>query len=82
VPPSLPDLVGEFKRDYPRIDLDNSLPAARVITALKQLAGKRAPPRNLVVDHDTEFAPRALDDARAPTPRLTGKSSLAYHERR
>lgn len=54
-------MVDEFTRDCPRIDVDTSLPAARVIAALEQLAGERGLPRSIVVDHGPEFISRALD---------------------
>lgn len=54
-------MVDEFTRECPRIDADTSLPAARVIAALEQLAGDRGLPRSIVVDHGPEFISRALD---------------------
>jgi putative transposase len=54
-------MVDEFTRECPRIDVDTSLPAARVIAALEQLATERGLPRSLIVDHGPEFISRALD---------------------
>lgn len=54
-------MVDEFTRECPRIEADTSLPAARVIAALEQLAGERGLPTSIVVDHGPEFISRALD---------------------
>ncbi len=43
------------------IEVDRSLPAARVIGVLEQLAGRRGLPGSLVVDYSAEFLSRALD---------------------
>lgn len=54
-------MVDEFTRECPRIDVDTSLPAARVIAALEQLAAGRGLPKSIVVDNGPEFISRALD---------------------
>lgn len=54
-------MVDEFTRECPRIEADTSLPAARVIGVLEQLAAERGLPKSLVVDHGPEFISRALD---------------------
>ena len=54
-------MVDEFTRECPRIEADTSLPAARVIGALEQLAGERGLPKSIIVDHGPEFISRALD---------------------
>lgn len=54
-------MVDEYTRECPVIEVDTSLPAARVIGVLDQLAGQRGLPRSLVVDHGPEFISRALD---------------------
>lgn len=54
-------MVDEFTRECPRIDVDTSLPAVRVIAAIEQLAGERGLPKSIVVDHEPEFISRALD---------------------
>ena len=54
-------MVDEYTRECPVIAVDTSLPAARVIGTLEQLAGVRGLPRSLVVDHGPEFISRALD---------------------
>jgi putative transposase len=54
-------MVDEFTRECPRIEVDSSLPAARVIATLEQLATARGLPRSIVVDHGPEFISRALD---------------------
>jgi putative transposase len=54
-------MVDEYTRECPVIEVDTSLPAARVIGVLDQLAGRRGLPRRLVVDHGPEFISRALD---------------------
>ena len=54
-------MVDEFTRECPQIEVDTSLPAARVIAVLDGLAAQRGLPRSLVVDHGPEFISRALD---------------------
>ena len=54
-------MVDEYTRECPVIAVDTSLPSARVIAVLEQLAGQRGLPRRLVVDHGPEFISRALD---------------------
>ena len=44
-------MVDEFTRECPRIEVDTSLPAARVIAALEQLATDRGLPKSIVVDN-------------------------------
>jgi putative transposase len=54
-------MVDEYTRECPVIAVDTSLPAARVIGVLDELASHRGLPRSLVVDHGPEFMSRALD---------------------
>jgi putative transposase len=54
-------MVDEFTRECPSITVDTSLPSARVIAVLEQLARERGLPKSLVVDHGPEFISRALD---------------------
>ena len=54
-------MVDECTRECPHIEVDTSLPAARVIGVLEQLAAERGLPRSIVVDHGPEFISRALD---------------------
>jgi putative transposase len=54
-------MVDEYTRECPVIEVDTSLPAARVIGVLNQLADRRGLPQSLVVDHGPEFISRALD---------------------
>ena len=55
-------MVDEYTRECPVIEVDTSLPAARVIGVLDQLACDRGElPRSLVIDHGPEFISRALD---------------------
>ena len=54
-------MVDEFTRECPRIETDTSLPAARVIAALEQLAAERGLPESVVVDYGPEFISRRLD---------------------
>jgi putative transposase len=54
-------MVDEYTRECPVIAADTSLPSARVIAVLEQLAGQRGLPHSLVVDHGPEFISRALD---------------------
>lgn len=54
-------MVDEYTRECPAITVDVSLPAARVIGVLEQLAAQRGLPKHIVVDHGPEFISRALD---------------------
>jgi putative transposase len=54
-------MVDEYTRECPVIEVATSLPGARVIGVLDQLAGRRGLPQSLVVDHGPEFISRALD---------------------
>jgi putative transposase len=54
-------MVDEYTRECPVIAVDTSLPSARVIAVLEQLAGQRGLPHSLIVDHGPEFISRALD---------------------
>lgn len=54
-------MVDEFTRECPAIEVDTSLPAARVIAVLDELALARGLPKSLVVDHGPEFMSQALD---------------------
>jgi putative transposase len=54
-------MVDEYTRECPVIVADTSLPSARVIAVLEQLAAQRGLPQSLVVDHGPEFISRALD---------------------
>jgi putative transposase len=54
-------MVDEYTRECPVIVADTSLPSARVVAILDQLAGQRGLPRSLIVDHGPEFISRALD---------------------
>lgn len=55
-------MVDEFTRECPVIAVDVSLPSARVVAVLDQLAARRGRlPQSLVVDHGPEFISKALD---------------------
>jgi putative transposase len=54
-------MVDEYTRECPVIAVDTSLPSARVIQVLEQLAAGRGLPQSLVVDHGPEFISKALD---------------------
>lgn len=56
-----PTIVDERTGECPRIEVDHSLPAARVIAALDELARQRGLPRSIVDDHGPEFISRTLD---------------------
>lgn len=53
-------MVDEFIRECPDIEVDTSLPAARVIAVLERLAGKRGLPKTIIVDNGPEFISQAL----------------------
>jgi putative transposase len=54
-------IVDEYTRECPVIEVDTSLPSARVLAVLARLATTRGLPRSLVVDHGPEFISKALD---------------------
>jgi putative transposase len=54
-------IVDDFTREAAAIEVDTSLPAARVIGVLERLEQERGLPRRIVVDNGPEFAGKALD---------------------
>jgi len=54
-------VVDDCTRECPAIEVAQSLPAARVILVLEQLARTRGLPRSIVCDNGPEFAGQALD---------------------
>jgi putative transposase len=54
-------LVDDFTRECPVIEVDVSLPGARVVRVLEQLAQVRGLPKAIVCDNGPEFAGQALD---------------------
>lgn len=54
-------IVDEFSRLCPRIEVDTSLPGARVVRALDELADTHGKPKYLKVDNGPEFISKALD---------------------
>jgi putative transposase len=55
------NIVDDFTRECVAIEVDRSLPGARVIRVLERLAASIGLPRVLVSDHGPEFAGRTLD---------------------
>ena len=55
------NIVDDFTRECVAIEVDRSLPGARVVRVLEQLRLTRGLPRTIVVDNGPEFAGRALD---------------------
>lgn len=54
-------VLDERTRECLVIEIDTSLPGARVIEALERLVAERGAPEVLVIDNGPEFASRALD---------------------
>lgn len=54
-------LVDDFSRECPAIEVDTSLPGARVVAVLERLAAIRGLPERIVIDNGPEFTSRALD---------------------
>ena len=54
-------IVDDFTRECPVIEVDTSLPAARVIEVLEQLRRTRGLPETITVDNGSEFTIHALD---------------------
>jgi putative transposase len=55
-------VVDHYTRESPAIEVDLSLPGARVAQVLDRLAGHRGLPRSIRVDNGPEFTGRALDE--------------------
>ena len=55
------NLVDEFSRECPAIEVDTSIRAARVIRVLDRVAGERGLPDEILIDNGTEFTSRALE---------------------
>lgn len=54
-------LVDDYSRECPAIEVDTSLPGARVVEVLDRLARERGLPKTLVCDNGPEFTGQALD---------------------
>ena len=54
-------LVDDFTRECLAIEVDTSLPGARVVQVLEQVSSMRDLPETIVVDNGPEFAGKALD---------------------
>jgi putative transposase len=55
------NIVDDYTRECLAIEVDTSLPGARVVRALERLARAGRQPTHLVVDNGPEFASKALD---------------------
>jgi putative transposase len=55
-------IVDHYTRECPVIDVDLSLPGARVLRVLEQLAQERGLPNAIRVNHGPEFVARAYAD--------------------
>ena len=55
------NLVDEYTREAPAIEVDTSLPGARVVRVLEQLRQQGRKPEWIVTDNGPEFTGRALD---------------------
>ena len=55
------NLVDEFSRECPAIEVDISIPAPRVIRVLDRVAGERGLPESILIDNGTEFTSQALE---------------------
>ena len=54
-------VVDDFSRECVALEVDTSLPGARVRTVLQQLADTRGLPQSITVDHGPEFESEVLD---------------------
>jgi putative transposase len=59
-PLRLLNIVDDFTRECPGIEVDRSLPATRVIELLERIGEERGFPETIVVDNGPEFASKAL----------------------
>ena len=55
------NVVDDYTRECLAIEVDTSLPGARVVRVLERLVGERGRPRQIRTDNGPEFAGRALD---------------------
>lgn len=55
------NIVDDFTRECPVIEVDTSLPGGRVVRILERLADTRGLPEIIVVDNGPEFTGKALD---------------------
>ena len=56
------NIVDDFSRENPAIEVDTSLPGKRVVRVLEWLRELRGLPEEIVTDHGPEFTGRALDE--------------------
>ena len=54
-------IVDDYSRECLALEVDSSLPGARVVAVLERLADLRGLPRSITVDHGPEFEGQALD---------------------
>lgn len=54
-------IVDEYTRESPAIEVDHSLPGARVVQVLERLRATRGLPKTIVCDNGPEFRGEALD---------------------
>lgn len=55
-------IIDHYTRESPVIEVDLSLPGARVVRVLERLAGRRGLPRSIRMDNGPEFTGQALDE--------------------
>ena len=55
------NVVDDYTRECLAIEVDTSLPGARVVRVLERIAAERGKPRQIRTDNGPEFAGRALD---------------------
>ena len=56
------NIVDDFSRECPAIEVDTSLPGVRVVRVLEQLAETRGLPLEIVLDNGPEMIGKALDE--------------------
>ena len=54
-------LIDAFTRECPAIEVDTSLPGARVVRVLDRVAAERGYPKSITMDNGPEFISTALD---------------------
>jgi len=55
-------IVDDYSRECPALEVDSSMPGARVVDVLDRLAEMRGLPEVITMDNGPEFASRALDE--------------------
>jgi len=70
------NIVDDYTRECMAIEVDRSLPGARVVRVLEYLQATPGLPRRIVVDNGPEFAGRALQQGGESVPRRFSAAAI------